>query len=96
MSREHELLAALSVIALTPHIRDYLAEHDPKALKQVDRAVGEIVDKDAAREFLRVNSCSDFFPREKGASVVVRRPNNGGYAEVYNLGKGRYRIYSTK
>lgn len=33
------LLAALKVIALTPEIRNWLREHDPKALEQTERAI---------------------------------------------------------
>lgn len=34
-----DLLAALQVITLTPHIAAYLATHDPKALEQARRAI---------------------------------------------------------
>jgi hypothetical protein len=35
------LRAALHVIVLTPHIRAYLAEHDPKALAQALKAIAQ-------------------------------------------------------
>lgn len=33
---------ALKVIALTPHIRQYLETNDPKALEQVEHAIDEL------------------------------------------------------
>jgi hypothetical protein len=39
-SREYlESIVALAVIVLTDHIRDYLAEHDPMALEQIQEAL---------------------------------------------------------
>lgn len=40
VARADALRRAALVIQLTPHIRAYLAEHDPKALEQLDAALG--------------------------------------------------------
>ena len=37
----HQLYRAAQVITLTPHIRQYLEKHDPKALEQLLRAMGD-------------------------------------------------------
>ena len=37
---DEALLKAAMVIDLTPHIRRYLAENDPKALEQLEKAIG--------------------------------------------------------
>lgn len=39
VNNETALAVALKVIVLTPHIRSYLLEHDPKALDQAEAAL---------------------------------------------------------
>jgi len=39
MAASRQLLAACRVMVLTPETREYLSEHDPKALEQLENAI---------------------------------------------------------
>jgi hypothetical protein len=45
----NRMLDAMRVIQLTPHIRAYLQQHDPKALEQLEAAIDAAKAADATR-----------------------------------------------
>lgn len=45
LAQRRALIAALKVITQTAHIRDFLTEIDPKALKQADAALDAVKDE---------------------------------------------------
>lgn len=41
MNERAEMYAALKVVALTPGIRTHLEQYDPKALRQIEKAIAK-------------------------------------------------------
>lgn len=78
-----QLLDAARVIARTPHIREFLAGHDPKALEQLDRAIADAVLTPAQRRVMNRLDWLRSQVREQHAWIAQCGGNLSGYRAHY-------------